>query len=97
VIGLEDRQTLAQDIETADAAGARLHIACKTAGISVRSLQRWKARQGLVLRDGRHAAVHPISVHARTTSECEQILRDLDDASGAVGSRRRQATPARIS
>lgn len=43
MIDLEDRRTLAQDIGTAHRAGARLHLACETAGISVRTLQRWQA------------------------------------------------------
>jgi transposase InsO family protein len=75
MIGLEDRQALAQDIEAAQAAGARLQAACETAGISARSLQRWKARQGLVQGDGRPAAVRPMPQHALSPAEREQILR----------------------
>ena len=59
MIGLEDRQTLAQDIEAAQQAGARLEQACEVAGIDQRSLQRWKANHGLVSGDGRPAAVRP--------------------------------------
>ena len=33
MIGLEDRQALARDIDAAHAAGARLRLACETAGI----------------------------------------------------------------
>ena len=40
MIALEDRQCLCQDIHTAHAAGARLHLACEIAGIDVRTLQR---------------------------------------------------------
>jgi hypothetical protein len=43
MIGLEDRQSLSQDIGVAHAAGARLQLACEVAGIDVRTLQRWKA------------------------------------------------------
>ncbi len=43
MIGLEDRRSLARDIHTAHAAGARLHRACETAGIDARTLPRWKA------------------------------------------------------
>jgi putative transposase len=43
MIGLEDRQSLSQDIDIAHAAGARLHLACEIAGIDLRTLQRWKA------------------------------------------------------
>ena len=46
MIGLEDRQSLSQDIGVAHAAGARLHLACEIAGIDVRTLQRWKAARG---------------------------------------------------
>lgn len=74
MIGLEDRQTLARDIEAACAAGARLEAACEIAGISARSLQRWKARQGLVKGDGRPQAVRPVPDHALTPAEREQIL-----------------------
>ncbi len=74
MIGLEDRQTLAQDIEVAHQAGARLRLACETAGIDLRSLQRWKARQGLVSGDGRPTALRPVPAHALTEAEREQIL-----------------------
>lgn len=56
MIGLEDRQTLARDIEIAHSAGARLRLACEVAGIDERTLQRWKARQGLTAGDGRPQA-----------------------------------------
>ena len=75
MIGLEDRQALAQDIDAARQAGARLRQACETAGIDVRTLQRWKARQGLALGDGRPAAERPMPAHALTPGEREQILR----------------------
>jgi hypothetical protein len=38
MIGLEDRQGLARDIDTAHAAGARLRPACDVAGIELRTL-----------------------------------------------------------
>ncbi len=38
MIGLEDRQALAQDIHCAHTAGARLKLACETVGIEVRTL-----------------------------------------------------------
>lgn len=75
MIDLEDRQTLARDIEAAHQAGARLHLACEVAGIDVRTLQRWKAHQGLVSGDGRPDAVRPTPVHALSVAEREQILR----------------------
>ena len=42
MIDLEDRRTLVRNIEVAHSAGARLQPACQTAGITVRTLQRWK-------------------------------------------------------
>jgi putative transposase len=59
MIGLEDRQALAQGIEAAQYAGARLEQACEVAGIDLRSLQRWKANQGLVSGDDSADAVRP--------------------------------------
>ena len=59
MIGLEDRRTLAQDIATAHSTGARLGQACEVVGIDERSLQRWKAQEGLVAGDGRPQAVRP--------------------------------------
>ena len=43
MIDLEDRQSMARDIHTAHKAGARLRLASQTAGIDVRTLQRWNA------------------------------------------------------
>jgi len=60
MIGLGDSQALAHDIHTAHTAGARLKLACATAGIDVRTLQRWKASDGLVGGDGRPQAVRPV-------------------------------------
>ena len=56
MIGLEDRRSLAQDIQAAHQAGARLHLACEVAGIDVRTLQRWRAGDGLARGDGRPQA-----------------------------------------
>jgi hypothetical protein len=53
MIGLEDRRIMAQNIRMAHAAGARLRLACETADIQVRTLQRWKAHDGLTTGDGR--------------------------------------------
>jgi len=74
MIGLEDRQTLAQDIDTAHAAGARLQPACAIAGIDVRTLQRWKGRDGLTKGDGRPQAVRPTPSHALSPEERATLL-----------------------
>ena len=75
MIGLEDRTVLAQDIATAHRAGARLQRACSELGITVRTLQRWKAHGGLVRGDRRPAAVRPTPAHALTAREREHLLQ----------------------
>jgi transposase InsO family protein len=74
MIGLEDRQALARDIDVAHGAGARLRLACETAGIELRTLQRWKAHQGLQTGDGRPQAVHPMPSHALSPEERARLL-----------------------
>jgi hypothetical protein len=71
MIGLEDRQSLSQEIGAAHAAGARLHLACEVAGIDLRTLQRWKAHEGLTAGDGRPQAVRPLcSLNVGSMSGC---------------------------
>ena len=74
MIGLEDRQALARDISVAHGAGARLGLACQTAGIELRTLQRWKAQQGLTAGDGRPRALRPVPSHALSLAERAQLL-----------------------
>ena len=74
MIGLGDRQALAQHIHTAHSDGARLHLACETAGIDLRTLQRWTAQEGLKSGDGRPQAVHPLPSHALSEAERAQLL-----------------------
>lgn len=74
MIGLEDRRTLARDITQAHGAGARLRLACETAGIELRTLQRWKAHEGLTAGDGRPQAVRPMPSHALSPGERAQLL-----------------------
>jgi len=75
MIDLEDRQSLAHDIHTAHKAGARLRLACETAGIDVRTLQRWNAGEGLVTGDGRPNSVRPQPAHALSAVERAEVLR----------------------
>ena len=61
-------------------AGARLRLACQTAGIDARTLQRWKARCARTLEcemtgDGRPQAVHPRPSHALSQAERVGLLR----------------------
>ena len=74
MIGLQDPRNIAQDIEVAHRSGARLHKACEVAGIDVRTLQRWKAGDGLQAGDGRPAAVRPTPAHALTPQERQRLL-----------------------
>jgi hypothetical protein len=74
MIGLEDRQALARDIDTAHAAGARLKPSCKVAGIDVRTLQRWKSQEGLTAGDARPNAVRPMPSHALSAAERAALL-----------------------
>lgn len=75
MIGLEDRRSMARDIEQAHKDGARLAAACELAGISERTLQRWKARQGLQTGDGRPQALRPTPDHALTPQERQRLLQ----------------------
>ena len=72
--GLEDRQVAASNILMAHSDGARLHLACEIVGIDVRTLQRWKAGEGLVDGDGRPGAVRPVPAHALSPAERAQVL-----------------------
>ena len=74
MIGLEDRQALARDIDTAHQNGARLRPACQIVGIDVRTLQRWKAQQGLEAGDGRPQALRPVPSHALSPAERAALL-----------------------
>lgn len=74
MIGLEDRRSLAQGIQIARDAGARLKQVCEVAGIDARTLQRWNAQEGLTKGDGRPTAVHPKPSHALTVDERARLL-----------------------
>ncbi len=90
MIGLEDRQTLSQDIDAAHSAGARLHLACEIVGIDLRTLQRWKAHEGLVSGDGRPQAVRPLPSHALSQAERAELVRVANEPRFAA------VPPARI-
>ncbi|MHB1241064.1 MAG: IS3 family transposase [Gammaproteobacteria bacterium] len=90
MIRLEDRQTLVGHIEQAHADGARLKPACELAGIDVRTLQRWKAGDGLVHGDGRPSTVRATPAHALSEHERAEILRVANEPRFA------EVPPARI-
>ena len=75
MIGLEDRQQLAREIERARAAGARLDCACEVAGITARTLQRWQLADGLVTGDRRPDALRPAPAHALSPQERAAVLQ----------------------
>src|SRR6185312_16204199 len=81
MISLEDRQRIAHAVEEAHRDGARLRCACAEAGITLRTLQRWKRCEGLEHGDRRPAAVRPVPDHALTEQEREQILRVASESS----------------
>ncbi|GAB7550467.1 hypothetical protein CS8_101830 [Cupriavidus sp. 8B] len=80
MIGLEDRQFVAQNIRVAHTDGARLRLACETAGIDLRTLQRWKAGEGLTSGDRRPDAVRPTPAHALSPAERATLLSVANEA-----------------
>lgn len=90
MIRLEDRQKIAHHVKQAHADGARLKPACQLAGIDLRTLQRWKACDGLTVGDKRPTAVHPRPPHALSEKEREAILDVANEPRFA------EAPPARI-
>ena len=74
MIALEDRCSLAQDIQDARDGGARLKQVCDVAGIDARTLQRWNAQGGLTNGDGRPAALRPTPNHALSADERAKLL-----------------------
>ncbi len=75
MIALEDRRMIAQDIDIAHRDGARLLMACEIVGIDVRTLQRWKANDGLQTGDRRPIADRPTPAHALSPAEREEVLK----------------------
>jgi hypothetical protein len=71
---LEDRQTLAAGVAEARADGARLGPACALAGVDPRTLQRWRASDGVARGDRRPEAVRPVPAHALTPAERARIV-----------------------
>jgi putative transposase len=75
MISLEDRQRIAENVEQAHADGARLKSACGTAGIDVRTFQRWHIEGVLHSGDRRPHADRPVPSHALSAQERERILQ----------------------
>ena len=90
MIALEDRQRTAQWLEAACRDGARLKLACEVAGIDTRTVQRWKAGNGLECGDGRPRAIRPTPAHALSIEERQRILELVNEPRFA------ELPPARI-
>jgi transposase InsO family protein len=90
MILVEDRQIIAARIEQAHAKGARLAAACGLAGITVRTLQRWKSADGLQRGDRRPHAIRSAPAHALSAQERERLLQVANEPRFA------QLPPARI-
>lgn len=86
--GLEDRRSLISNIEQACTSGSRLAQACATAGITLRTLQRWKGVNSA--GDRRPAAERPAAAHALGPEEQQAILDVANQPEYA------QIPPARI-
>ena len=71
---LENRQTLARDIDQAQADGAWLEAACALAGIDARTLQRWRTGGEPARADARPDASRPMPSHALTEQERARII-----------------------
>ena len=80
MILIADRRSLAQDIQAARDAGARLEQVCEVAGIDARTLQRWNAQDGLVKGDGRPNAIRPTPSHALSAEERARLLCVANEA-----------------
>ena len=80
MILIADRRSLAQDIQAAREAGARLEQACEVAGIDARTLQRWNAQDGLVKGDARPNAIRPTPNHALSADERAKLLSVANEA-----------------
>ena len=90
MISLEDGQSIARAVEEAHRGGARLRCACAEAGITLRTLQRWKGGCGLERGDRRPQAVRPTPAHALSEAERELVLQIANEPRFA------ELPPARI-
>lgn len=87
---LEHRQNLVALIQAACCAGARLAPACKVAGLSLRTLQRWLDEQGQPREDARPKAQRSLPHNALSPGERQAFLSVANEARFAA------LPPARI-
>jgi putative transposase len=76
---LEDRCSLAQDIQDACDSGARLKQVCDVAGIDERTLQRWSTQEGLTKGDGRPTALRPTPSYALSADERAKLVNVVNE------------------
>jgi putative transposase len=74
MISTPDREHTVSLINEATASGARKHLACKEAGINLRTYQRWTSEVDGVKADGRPTAERPEPRHKLTKEERAEIL-----------------------
>ena len=70
----EERQRVMDEIAQARDAGARLSAACREAGISARTWQRWQDADGMVVADARPQAECATPAHALSPAEREHLV-----------------------
>jgi putative transposase len=87
---LEDRQAMTRDIASALKAGARLALACETAGINIRTHQRWQRATDPARGDGRPHALRQVPRHALSDDERANLLKVANETRFAA------LPPARI-
>ena len=75
MIPLQDRRHLVKLIGQAHRDGASLYKACETAGITLRTLQRWTIADGSIRCDARPQAQRPRPSHALSQAERAEVLR----------------------
>lgn len=77
--GREERELIVAAVEEARAKGARLHAACSVAGISGRTVERWKKGPALDLRCGpKHAPANALS--SAEVATVLEVLRSPENA-----------------
>lgn len=74
-----DREQLVHWIDEARDTGATQAAACKAAGISARTLQRWRVPDGSLLADRRPDAVRPMPSTALSEAERAVILETVNE------------------
>lgn len=78
---LSQREHILMLVDEAVTSGARRHRACNVIGLSVRTLQRWRAAgQSVVVADQRPTAARPAPSHQLTTVERDRIIEVCNEA-----------------